>query len=264
MDWNFAPTNDAPGRYAKVVAGATFMLYWGLHSFPAKDRFPVTLGSGSYPSSSSQEHPLPNHPYLPFLQSVLTPTRLKHSLGVMQVMEELAPVYGLDSDQAQTIGLLHDAGKDLPQEQIKVLIHEGKIQINHPSDTNYVLYLHGPVGAYFVQKSLGIDEPMVLGAIAAHTFYGDGPYFEHTMTWCLRFADILEPNRDWEKESILRDCTIQLRKYAYDGQMAAGKYLQADSLIRWFESKGYPVHPNLLRVKNEYYKEVKDDRQHLA
>jgi hypothetical protein len=33
---------------------------------------------------------LPDHPYLPFLESVLTSKRLKHSLGSILVMGELA------------------------------------------------------------------------------------------------------------------------------------------------------------------------------
>jgi hypothetical protein len=72
------------------------------------------------------------------------------------------------------------------------------------------------------------------------------------MTWCLRFADILEPNRDWGQERILYDCAKNLQEYVYKGQMAMGKFLQSDSLIRWFEAKGFPVHPNLRQVKDVY------------
>ena len=53
--------------------------------------------------------------YRPFLEQVLTPMRLRHSLGVMQVMGELAGVYGLDRDTALAAGLLHDAAKDLDE-----------------------------------------------------------------------------------------------------------------------------------------------------
>ena len=38
--------------------------------------------------------------YLPFLEEVLTQRRLDHSLGVMQVMGELAEVYDLDREKA--------------------------------------------------------------------------------------------------------------------------------------------------------------------
>src|SRR5512133_2390738 len=98
--------------------------------------------------------------YLPFLQTVLTPKRLKHSLGVMQVMGELAGIYGLNPQQALTAGLLHDAGKDLPPEQVKTIRRLAKIEIRWPCDDDYVLYLHGPVGAAFVRQELGRADPL--------------------------------------------------------------------------------------------------------
>jgi len=64
--------------------------------------------------------------YLSFLDQVLTPRRFQHSLGVMQVMEELSKVYALDRDTAVLIGLLHDAAKDLaPAQQMALVKEEG-------------------------------------------------------------------------------------------------------------------------------------------
>jgi len=157
---------------------------------------------------------LPDHPFIPFLESVLTPERLKHSLGSMLVMGELAEVYGLDKEKAQTIGILHDAGKDLPQSKIDELVCEGKINITYECETNYVLYLHGPVGSYFVSNELGIQDKLILDAIKTHTFYGTSKYFNDPMTWCVRFADILEPSRRWGQEKIMLDCAIRLRELA--------------------------------------------------
>jgi HD superfamily phosphohydrolase YqeK len=54
--------------------------------------------------------------YTPFLKQLLTPNRLRHSYGVMQVMQELAPIYALDPKKALLAGLLHDAAKELPPE----------------------------------------------------------------------------------------------------------------------------------------------------
>ncbi len=108
--------------------------------------------------------------YLPFLQRVLTPSRLKHSLGVMQVMGELAKIYALDEERALTAGLLHDAAKDLSIEQIEKIIVEAHIEFHDPCEHNYVLYLHGPVGAFYVSKELGITDPSILDAIYRHTW----------------------------------------------------------------------------------------------
>ena len=57
---------------------------------------------------------LPLDAYRRYLQGRLTPGRYAHSLGVMRVMGDLAPVYGLDPGRATVAGLLHDAAKDMP------------------------------------------------------------------------------------------------------------------------------------------------------
>lgn len=191
-------------------------------------------------------------PYLPFLQRILTPARLQHSLGVMQVMGELAPIYALDEERALTAGLLHDAAKDLTPAQIEQIIIEAKIEFGHPSERDYVLYLHGPVGAYYVQKELGVSDPFILDAIARHTWITAIEAFESPLVWCLRFADILEPNRNWnETARKIRDGEPRLRQAVFAGQLAEAALIQAEILIDFLEDAGKPVHPNYYRVYRE-------------
>ncbi len=189
--------------------------------------------------------------YFPFLEKWLTPSRLAHSLGSMKVMGELAEVYGFDQDLAQIIGILHDAGKDLPEEMISELIYEGNIQLNHECENSYLLYLHGPVGAYFVQKELGITEEIIIDAIKTHTYYGSSRFFHDPVVWCLRFSDVLEPTRKWGTEKILLDCALRLEKLVYSGKIEEGAFLQTGCLIKWFEEKGMPVHPTMRKIKQE-------------
>ena len=189
--------------------------------------------------------------YLPFLEQVLTPARLQHSLGVMQVMGELAEVYALDRDTALTVGLLHDAAKDLDAAQQMDLADEAGIEIRHPCEYDLNHYLHGPVGAYFVYRELEVADRLMLDAIAMHTYYGDGPNFDAPLCWCLRFSDILEPNRDWRDVKWLRTAAIKLRELAFAGRMEEGALLQTGQLIAWFEETGTPVHPNMVKVCRE-------------
>jgi predicted HD superfamily hydrolase involved in NAD metabolism len=186
--------------------------------------------------------------YIAFLEKVLTPSRLAHSLGVMQVMGELAEIYQLDRNKALTAGILHDAAKDLSIERQNELIKAGNIQISHECESNYVLYLHGPVGSFFVQMELGIQDGLVLHAITGHTYFGDSPYFEHPLSWCLRFSDILEPTRNWEQEKIILNCAKRLRELVYMGEMKKAAFLQTGSLLRWYEEKGMPIHPRMRAI----------------
>jgi HD superfamily phosphohydrolase YqeK len=51
--------------------------------------------------------------YLLFIRTQLSDARIRHSIGVMQVMAELAPIYSLDRARAMTAGLLHDAARNV-------------------------------------------------------------------------------------------------------------------------------------------------------
>lgn len=194
---------------------------------------------------------MPEASYLRFIEKVNTPRRLQHSLGVMQVMGELAQVYALDVELAETIGILHDAAKDISPELIGQLIQEGQIQTQYDCENDYVYYLHGPVGAYFVHRELGITDQLILGAIYTHTFCGDGEYFNHPLAWCLHFADILEPSRSWHRWPWLQTAVESLRAMVYGGRMDESAYLQTSMLLKWFPELGIPVHPHIRQVNQE-------------
>jgi len=197
--------------------------------------------------------------YLPFLRQELTPARLQHSLGAMQVMGELAGVYALDRDTALAAGLLHDAAKDLDAARYMALVEEAGIEIRYPADADFNHYLHGPVGSYFVYRELGVADRLLLDAITTHTYYG-GPNFDAPLCWCLRFSDILEPNRDWSKTKWLRTAAIRLRDLAFAGRMEEGALFQTGQLVAWFEKTGAPVHPNMVKVCRELTARLKVDR----
>jgi len=186
--------------------------------------------------------------YLPFLEKVLTPKRLAHSLGVMQVMGELAGVYAISPETALTAGLLHDAAKDLTPEEQAEILREAPIEIHYACERDYTYYLHGPVGAYFVQRELGITDSFILDAITMHTYCGDGDAFDSPLCWCLRFADLLEPTRNWSAVSLLAKGLPRLREAAYAGRLEEAAFLQTGWLIQWFDEMNVPVHPNMLRA----------------
>lgn len=192
-------------------------------------------------------------PYLPFLERVLTPYRLKHTLGVVQVMDELSAIYQLDRERALLAGLLHDAAKDLTPEQIEPLIAEAGIPNQQPWERDYVLYQHGPVGAYYVQKELGVTDPIILDAISMHTYCGAGDNFNAPLVWCLRFADILEPGRHWDgKARWLQKGEPLLRRLVFGGQIDQAAFLQLGLLIRFFEDIDSALHPNMLKTYHEF------------
>jgi hypothetical protein len=65
-----------------------------------------------------------------------------------------------------------------------------------------------------------------------------------------RVLDILEPTRNWQREKLLLKGVNHLRGLVYAGKLAEAAFSQTGMLIRWYESKGVPVHPNMERVKH--------------
>jgi predicted HD superfamily hydrolase involved in NAD metabolism len=195
--------------------------------------------------------------YLTFLEGVLTPSRLRHSLGVEQVIGELAGIYGLDREKALAVGLLHDAAKDLEPERVEKLVAEGAIVIQHECDRDYAHYLHAPVGAWFVRQELGVDDPLILDTIARHTFYGEGVACDENLLWCLRFADILEPNRGWHKEPGLVAGMARLRERVYAGNQTEAAWLLTGWPVRWYAATGVPIHPNMKQAYKELSEQLK-------
>lgn len=177
--------------------------------------------------------------YLRFLQARLTPPRFQHSLGVMRVLAELAPIYALDPDQAMTAGLLHDAARDLSGGQLIALAEEAGIELPDPCD-RHPDYLHAPVGAYLAARDLSVTDPPVLNAIAAHSYARNGPGSDHPLACCLRSADLIASVHEWPGRE-------KLQAVVYAGRADEAALLQCRWLIEYLEQQRVPVHPNLAR-----------------
>lgn len=190
-------------------------------------------------------------PYISYLASHLTPARLQHSLGVMRVMQELASIYGLDSITAQTAGLLHDAGKELTQGQMIEIARAIHFPLIIPSDRD-PLFLHGPASAYVAAHDLGIDDPLILEAIFRHSFIGTGQVQSPVFCWCLRFADFLEPGRDWD------EAHDRLQPLIYSGNMAEAALGLMDWLIPFLQSMQLAPHPGQFVLRQKLLQYLED------
>ena len=186
--------------------------------------------------------------YEGYLKERLTPQRFEHSLGVMKTMEELASIYSLDLHQARLAGLLHDAAKELPESEWMRLVRDHEQLVLESRKYDYHHYLHGPVGAIVIRRDLYVDDEEVLGAILAHGYCGPWEMFNHPLTWCLRFSDILEPGRDWRNNRWLRDLVSPLRDASYRGQWKEAASMITRRLVEWYEHDGVAIHPNIRRV----------------
>ena len=182
--------------------------------------------------------------YIAFAECTLTAHRFQHSYGVMQVMSELAPLYGLDKSMAMAAGILHDIAKEFSPEALIRWAKEHRIPLRTEYD-KYPLYLHGPVGAGYVAQELDVADLILLEAISQHSYFNDGGAISPIFCWCLRFSDMLEPLRDWD------DLRCQLQPLVYAGKMGEGAHALMQWVIPFHESASLPVHPNIRRLERE-------------
>jgi HD superfamily phosphohydrolase YqeK len=77
------------------------------------------------------------------------------------------------------------------------LAEEAGIELSDPCE-QHPAYLHALTGAYLVSKEFGIDDPLILDTIAAHSFAGNSHNFNAPFSQCIQFADILAPTKAWK------------------------------------------------------------------
>lgn len=131
------------------------------------------------------------------LKTTLSEKRYIHSIGVMQMCEELARIYNVDIEKAQLAGLLHDNAKEMTKEEMFKYVEENNIEINEIEKISFPI-LHGKIGADIAKKKYGVDK-QIQDAIKYHTT--TSPEMD-TLAKILYVADKIELNRKSEDYDI--------------------------------------------------------------
>ena len=124
------------------------------------------------------------------LKQNLSEKRYIHSIGVMEMSEELAKIYNVDVQTAKLAGLLHDIAKEMPKEDMLKYVKENNIEITEVESIN-VGILHGKIGADIAKKKYNISE-QIQKAIEYHTT--TNPNMD-TLAKIVYVADKIELNR---------------------------------------------------------------------
>lgn len=102
------------------------------------------------------------------LKEVLNESRYKHSLGVKEVAQDLAVIYGYNEDKAILGGVLHDCARYLSNDALLQECDLRHISITEIERSCPVL-LHAKVGALFARIKYGVEDEEVINAITYHT-----------------------------------------------------------------------------------------------
>ena len=119
--------------------------------------------------------------------------RFEHSLRVRDVAIELAELYKVDRNQAETAALFHDCAKIRDNEILLRKASDYKLSLDDYMRENHEL-IHGPLGARMAELRYNISDPDVLSAIKYHT---TGKRDMTMLEKIIYMADYIEPGRNF-------------------------------------------------------------------
>jgi len=105
------------------------------------------------------------------LRTTLSPSRFEHTLNVASLAESLARRWGADPVKARLAGLLHDAGRRYPPNELARYARQRRLAVPERAiilDLAPML-LHAYVSADIARREFGVTDPETLGAIRRHT-----------------------------------------------------------------------------------------------
>lgn len=176
----------------------------------------------------------------------LTEQRYVHTKGVMGTAIELAKRYDEDTAQAELAAIFHDYAKFRPKEEMKQIILEQNMD-NRLLSFHSELW-HAPVGAYLVQKEVGIKDEAVLDAIKYHT---SGKPGMSKLEKIIYLADYIEPGRVFPGVDEVRELAMISLDDAFIKSVS--------NTITFLMSRRQPVFPATFEMYNSIVMKMEDE-----
>lgn len=182
---------------------------------------------------------------LQIVKEQLTEHRYTHTIGVMETAIVLAEQYGADVKKAELAAIFHDYAKFRPKEEMAKIIAEQ----NMPTELlDYHSELwHAPVGAYLVEKEVGITDGEILNAIQYHTSGRPGLTLLEKIIY---LADYIEPGRHFPGVEEVR----QLAKIDLDQALLRA----IQNTILFLMKKNQRIYPDTFHTYNDLVKKQED------
>ena len=183
------------------------------------------------------------------LKNTLSEKRYIHSLGVMEMCETLAKIYGVDTEKAKIAGLLHDIAKETTSEEKLEYAKQHNIEVDEIEKANPQI-LHGKIGAHIAKEKYGVSKE-IQNAIEYHT--ETNPNMD-TLAKIVYVSDKTELNRKQENEEIKYE--RELAKKDLDATVLYVIDVNLESLIK----KQKLIHPTILATRNKLLKSKLDKK----
>lgn len=174
-----------------------------------------------------------------WLEEHVSEHRLTHIFGVEQMAQHLARLHGLDPEKAAIAGLLHDLAKFFPPQKLLTYATAGNVLIDEICQGIPHL-LHADVSALVAQAEFGIEDPVILQAIANHTL---GQPQMDDLSCIIFLADSLEPGRGNSK-------TLKKLRKLSDQNLKKAVWKVCDYTLKYLMKQQKTIHPRIIATRN--------------
>lgn len=178
------------------------------------------------------------------LKEVLSEKRYNHSIGVMKKAEELAKMHGENINKAKLVGLAHDIGKELSENEMVQYTKENNIEVDEIEKINIGL-LHAKIGADICSKKYGFSVDMQ-NAIKYHTV---GNLNMDLLSKIIFVADKIEEGRNYKDEDKSKD--LKLAREIAITNIDKALLFEIDCSIKYTIQKGKLIHPDSILIRNK-------------
>lgn len=175
--------------------------------------------------------------WLDRLYPMLSPSRFAHTLYVAACARRLALCHDLDADRALSAALLHDCAKCMPLDRMQARARERQLTKDEAilADGNL---LHSLVGADRARQEFGVEDPMILQAIANHTL---GRVGMSPLEMIVFLADKIEASRAPYP-------LLEAIRSRAEEDLPAAMGLSLSSTVEYVRRRGGRLHPATLSV----------------
>ena len=188
--------------------------------------------------------------YYAMLKQNLNEKRLLHSLAVAHTAKLLAEQYGLNAEDCELAGLLHDCAKYMDINMLQTIVRDNQLAVSDIELQSNAL-LHGPVGAVIAKTDYGINNPEILTAIASHT---TGCVGMSEFDMIIYLADKIEPYRHHIQalSDIRSMADIDLYQATYQMMLHSKQHVQ---------KKNLPIHPQTDQIIQWMHSRIRERRE---
>ena len=181
-----------------------------------------------------------------WLKENLSDERFRHSLSTAKTAKKLAEQCGVNEEKAYLAGLLHDAAKEYPFEEMLKIIKENNLDVDE-EEIKSKKVLHAPLSAYVAKTVFDINDEEILAAIRFHTI---GKIGMNDFEKIIFLADKIEP------ETRTEDCFEKLRQeLKATGSLDKTLLLCSKMTIKSLLKRDLPINYQTIELYNHLLKE---------